>query len=124
MARRRPIALVALAAALLAGALAVVLVLTRDDEPSAPRLQPAEEAARVPPGQRRPAPQPPLGARVVRRTQLRATPGGRVVRVLGTRTGYDSPRVLAVVKRRGPWLGVLSDHMPNSRVGWIPAASA
>jgi lipoprotein-anchoring transpeptidase ErfK/SrfK len=60
----------------------------------------------------------------VRRTQLRAAPGGRVVRAVGTLTGYGSPRVLAVVARRGDWLGVLSDHMPNSRAAWIPAASA
>ena len=78
----------------------------------------------MPAARRRPPPRGPLGARIVRRTQLRASPGGRVVRSIGTRTGYGSVRVLAVVARRGPWLGVLSDHMPNSRPGWIPAASA
>jgi lipoprotein-anchoring transpeptidase ErfK/SrfK len=36
------------------------------------------------------------------------------------RTGYGSARVLAVVGRRGRWLAVLSDHLPNSRPGWIP----
>jgi hypothetical protein len=66
----------------------------------------------------------PLGAQLVRRTQLRERPGGRVVRALGTRTGYGSARVLRVVARRGSWLGVLSDHVPNSRAGWIPADSA
>ena len=44
------------------------------------------------------------------------------MRAVGTLTGYGSPRVLAVVARRGDWLGVLSDHMPNSRAAWIPAA--
>jgi len=39
---------------------------------------------------------------------------------LGMFTGYGSARVLAVVGRRGRWLAVLSDHMPNSRRGWIP----
>jgi lipoprotein-anchoring transpeptidase ErfK/SrfK len=73
----------------------------------------------------RAAPTPgPLGARVVRRTQLRRSPGGPIVRTVGTTTGYGSERVLAVVARRGRWLGVLSDHMPNSRVAWIPADSA
>jgi len=46
------------------------------------------------------------------------------VRTLGRRTEFRSQRVLAVVARRGRWLGVLSEHMPNSRAGWIPADSA
>jgi len=43
------------------------------------------------------------------------------VRAVGTLTGYGSERVLAVVARRGRWLGVLSDHVPNSRAAWVPA---
>ena len=66
----------------------------------------------------------PLGARLVRRVQLRERPGGRVVRALHPRTGYGSDRVLAVVARRPGWLGVLSQYMPNSRAGWIPADAA
>jgi len=46
------------------------------------------------------------------------------VTTLGTTTEYGSERVLAVVARRGSWLGVLSESMPNSRAGWIPAAAA
>jgi lipoprotein-anchoring transpeptidase ErfK/SrfK len=69
-------------------------------------------------------PSGPVGARIVRRTQLRRRPGGSVVRAIGTTTGYGSERVLSVVARRGRWLGVLSDHMPNSRAAWIPASSA
>src|SRR4051812_40157547 len=69
-------------------------------------------------------PSGPVGARIVRRTQLRRSPGGAVVRAIDTTTGYGSERVLSVVARRGRWLGVLSDHMPNSRAAWIPAASA
>ncbi len=65
-----------------------------------------------------------LGARLLRRTELRSSPGGPVVATLATRTEYGSPRVLAVVARRGHWLGVLSDAMPNSRAGWIPATHA
>lgn len=65
-----------------------------------------------------------LGAQLLRRTQLRSSPGGPVVATLATRTEYGSPRVLAVVARRGRWLGVLSDAMPNSRAGWIPVTRA
>lgn len=66
----------------------------------------------------------PIGARLLRRTILRASPGGRPVRALSTRTGYGSRRVLAVVQQRGAWLGVLSQYMPNSTPGWIPRAAA
>jgi len=65
-----------------------------------------------------------IGARLVRRTQLRTSPGGHVVTTLATRTEYGSQRVLAVVARRGDWLAVLSDSMPNARAGWIPADDA
>lgn len=110
---RRRIAL-ALAAIACAG-VAAVLVLRGGDEPAQRPPPPpprGEDGERV---------RGPYGARVIRRTQLRSRPGGPVVRSLGRHTGYGSDRVLAVVKRRGPWLGVLSDHLPNSRVGWIPA---
>ncbi len=69
-------------------------------------------------------PSGPVGARIVRRTQLRRSPGGPVVRAIDTTTGYGSERVLSVVERRGRWLGVLTEHMPNSRAAWIPADSA
>ncbi|MEA2219832.1 MAG: hypothetical protein QOJ35_2458 [Solirubrobacteraceae bacterium] len=119
MRRRLLVAVVLAAAALVTGVTATRV----GDALNPPRLRPAPEA---PPVARTPvpaAPAPPFGARVVRRTQLRTRPGGRVVRSVGTTTGYGSPRVLAVVARRGPWLGVLSDHVANSRVAWIPAGS-
>jgi len=66
----------------------------------------------------------PLTARLLDRAQLRTRPGGRIVTTLDTLTEYGSPRVLSVVARRGRWLGVLSESMPNGRAGWIPAAAA
>ena len=69
-------------------------------------------------------PSGPVGARIVRRTQLRRSPGGPVVQAIDTTTGYGSERVLSVVARRGRWLGVLTEHMPNSRAAWIPQDSA
>ena len=111
-----------LTVAVLGGA-ALALTLGRSPEPAAPperapSTQSPRRVVRVPPTR------DPVGARLLRRVQLRERPGGRVVRTLGRRTGYDSQRILAVVARRRGWLGVLSDHMPNSRAGWIPAASA
>lgn len=126
MARR--VVVIVLAVALVSGA--GLLLATagggggQDVARPAPSAQAPQEVSRTPkqrPSQNR---QWPLGARVVRRVQLRESPGGRVVRALGTSTGYGSDRVLAVVARRPGWLGVLSHYMPNSRAGWIPADGA
>jgi len=117
-------AAVALAAVACACAAAALLLAGRGDEVTPRSSDPPPRELR------RPAPQPavgrrgPIGAQLVRRTQLRERPGGRVVRALGKRTGYGSARVLWVVARRGRWLAVLSHHMRNSRAGWIPADSA
>ena len=107
-------------AALAFGAAVVVLLSGGSGGPAGPPAP--REAARTP--VQRSVPTAPLGARLLRRTQLRARPGGRVVASIGTVTEYRSKRVLAVVERRGDWLGVLSRQMPRDRVGWIPAAAA
>jgi hypothetical protein len=63
-------------------------------------------------------------ARVVRRTTLRARPGGRVIARIGRRTEFGSPRVLAVTGRRAGWLRVTASELANGEHGWIRAASA
>lgn len=124
--RRALIAVASLGAAVAAA----VLLLTGGAEDSASKPPPradrlAAASAAKPTSQRSgPLGSRPLAARLVRRVQLRERPGGRVVRTLGMRTGFGSPRMLAVVARRGRWLAVLSHHLPNSRAGWIPAAGA
>jgi L,D-transpeptidase catalytic domain len=60
-----------------------------------------------------------LTARVLKVTQLRERPGGRPLHWIGTRTEFDSPRVLSVTARRDGWLRVLASERPNGRVGWI-----
>jgi hypothetical protein len=55
---------------------------------------------------------------------LRAAPGGRVVARVGARTVFGTPLALGVVERRGRWLGVTTDALPNGRLGWIDARSA
>jgi hypothetical protein len=60
-----------------------------------------------------------LTVHVTRPTPLRARPGGQVVATLRKRTGFGSPTVLPVVRRRGDWLGVLSSELPNGELGWI-----
>jgi hypothetical protein len=63
-------------------------------------------------------------ARVVRRTTLRARPGGRVVARVGRRTEFGSVRVLAVTGRRAGWLRVTASELRNGEHGWIRASSA
>lgn len=65
-----------------------------------------------------------LTAFVARGTPLRAAPGGRALTTLPARTSFGSPQVVAVVDRRGGWLGVLASQLPNGRIGWISAGSA
>lgn len=69
-----------------------------------------------------PAPRDP-GFLVVRparsRLVVRARPGGRVVARLGARTEFGSPMTLAVARTRGRWLGVVTTHLPNGRLGWV-----
>lgn len=120
-----------LAAALLTAVLGVVIagLLTRG-QPADGRSghhQAVPQRAASPPAAQREGPavaRGPLGARLLRRVQLRERPGGAVVRAVGRTTGFGSQRVLAVVARRGRWLGVLSEHVANSRVAWIPADGA
>lgn len=60
-----------------------------------------------------------LGARVQRRTQLRRAPGGERVRRVGRKSRWGGPAILAVVERRGDWVGVLHHAMPNGEPGWV-----
>ena len=62
----------------------------------------------------------PAGNRLV----LRAAPGGPVVAHLGRRTAFGTPLALGVVERRGRWLGVTTDALPNGTLGWLDARTA
>jgi lipoprotein-anchoring transpeptidase ErfK/SrfK len=102
-------------------ALAAVLPLAgcgTKDEPLPPPFTVAEEAHAETAAPRQPAGRY-LTARVLKITQLRAAPGGRPLRWIGTRTEFDSPRVLSVTGRRDGWLRVLASERPNGKVGWI-----
>jgi lipoprotein-anchoring transpeptidase ErfK/SrfK len=50
---------------------------------------------------------------------LRDRPAGRVTAVVGPRTEFGSPRVLAVAARQGRWLGVVTSERPNGALGWV-----
>jgi lipoprotein-anchoring transpeptidase ErfK/SrfK len=87
-----------------------------------PGLQPA------PKGQRAAEPAPlalrtssgaDIGAKVTAKALLRAAPGGRSVATVTPSTEFGSPRILAVVRRRPGWLGVIAPELGNGRIGWI-----
>jgi lipoprotein-anchoring transpeptidase ErfK/SrfK len=125
MTRRIVLAMVATALAVSAAA---VLFLRADgaggSDTPAPSVREPQEVSRSPTQRPAAGRRWPLGARLTRSVQMRASPGGRVVRALHPSTGYGSDRVLAVVARRPGWLGVLSQYMPNSKAGWIPDDAA
>lgn len=115
---RAPLALALLIAAALAGCGSA------DPQPtstaSAPALRPTTVAA--PPARER-TPEGDAVARIVRRTALRAQPGGRVLATIGPRTEWGTPRYLPVVRRSGDWLGVIATETPNGEVAWVRAAA-
>lgn len=91
-----------------------------------PRLQalsggsPAHVASGAPAAANQLPPGPgALVAWVQRPTVMTATPGGRTLHVLGTRTAFESPQFLWVVARRARWLGVVSAFAGNGRIGWV-----
>jgi lipoprotein-anchoring transpeptidase ErfK/SrfK len=58
---------------------------------------------------------PAPGHRIV----VRSRPGGSVVARLGAQTEFGSPATLSVAARRGRWLGVVTTHLPNGKLGWV-----
>jgi lipoprotein-anchoring transpeptidase ErfK/SrfK len=136
---------VLLLVAVLAAVGAILLVLARpasgsepppkEDTASAPAevTVAASEATLVsavePLAERAPAAAPPVepGFLVVRPASskgvvVRARPRGPVVARLGAHTEFGSPTTLAVVRTRGRWLGVVTTHLPNGRLGWVDPA--
>lgn len=69
----------------------------------------------------RPRPGETFGAQVVRPVALRSRPApdARRVGVARRRTEFDSPRIMAVLRQRGRWLGVAAPEVPNGRVAWV-----
>ena len=58
-------------------------------------------------------------AYVERATVLYDKPGGEARIRIASKTDFDSPRVLGIVKREGSWLAVLAPELDNGEVGWI-----
>ena len=60
-----------------------------------------------------------LVVQLTRPVWLRATPGGRRLAYLRTKTEFGSTRVVHVVTHRGPWAGVLDAALHNGQIGWL-----
>jgi hypothetical protein len=50
---------------------------------------------------------------------LFAAPGGKPIRSLSAQSEFGSPRVLAVARQEGSWLGVITPLLPNGELGWV-----
>ena len=57
------------------------------------------------------------------RRQTRGPKTSRAARV-GARTEFGSRTTLAVAATRGRWLGVITTHLPNGRLGWVDRAES
>ena len=53
---------------------------------------------------------------------MRATPGGRRIAELETKTGFGSPTYVLVTHVKRGWLGVVSTAAGNGHIGWIRAS--
>lgn len=60
-----------------------------------------------------------LSPRAGRELVVRSRPGGPVVARLGRTTEFGSRQTVAVMRERGRWLGVVTTHLPNGRLGWV-----
>jgi hypothetical protein len=112
-------------------AAAVVLLAGCGGTPVASTTEPDDEPAFAVEQTAPPAKQQPAGPRgryktahVLRRTTLRASPGGDVLARIGRKTEFGSQRVLAVTGRRAGWLRVIVSERENGRPGWIRARAA
>lgn len=72
-------------------------------------------------GEQRPA---AVAARISGPVAVHVAPGASVSATLATRTEFGSPQTVAVVERRGRWLGVTTSALPNGQIGWIDARAA
>ncbi|MDX6715664.1 MAG: hypothetical protein QOH30_2222, partial [Baekduia sp.] len=124
MSRRRTVAIACLAA----GALGVAgcgADTERRMTPTAGQPAPAPATSTVAPAPQAAAPprfRGPLAFNVRHRTQLRSSPGGRVVATITTKTEFKSPRILAVAGRRPGWV-LVRTSVRKHHVGWLPLKS-
>ena len=89
----------------------------------APQKLQARERATAPAKPTQPKGYTVARVRAGRSVALHAQPGGSTIKRLGPRTEFGSTRVLAVVAKRGRWLGVSVPERPNGTLGWVDGRS-
>lgn len=98
--------------------------------PVEPTSRPAASPASTPAPKRKPTPKPRVkdylvvGPAAGHELPVRSRPGGPVVVRLGARTEFGSPQTVAVARRRGRWLGVVTTRLPNGKLGWVDSRAA
>lgn len=66
---------------------------------------------------------PILTVRDGKSVELFDAPGGKRVAKLGDTTEFDSPTVLTVLERKGNWVGVPTQLLPNGKLAWMKLES-
>ncbi|MBV8952924.1 MAG: L,D-transpeptidase [Solirubrobacterales bacterium] len=82
-------------------------------------VAPAPPATPAKPTSSLPAGSGAVVAIVRKTTSMRSAPDGPRLARIGTRTTFNSPQVVWVVRESGNWLGVVSSDAGNGRIGWI-----
>jgi hypothetical protein len=118
----------------LGAALAYALVTFGGDDqggaPGKPRASVSPKGAAPRSEPKRPVPtlaSQPQGGRYFQVVSLRdgvelplyASPGGKLLRSINSRSEFGSPRVLAVAREHGAWLGVITPLLPDGELGWV-----
>ncbi len=135
--QRPDLAVVAAFALFLAAALWLLLTVTGGSSGAVPDLAapasaaeaPVAETAALPPapatGRETPLVSLPADGTPVLKVNpgsevaLSAKPGGDPVVTLGDVTEFGSPTVLTVTERKGNWVGVPTEKLPNGELGWV-----
>ena len=98
-------------------------------EPAAAASRPARAPVPEPAGRQNPlialpdSGTPVLAVKGGAAIALRSKPGGDVAATLGDRTEFGSPTVLTVLERKGNWVGVPTEKLPNGQLGWVKLGS-
>jgi hypothetical protein len=66
---------------------------------------------------------PVLQVRPGQDVDLHSHPGGEAVVTLGDTTEWGSQTVLTVLERKGNWVGVPTEELPNGELGWVKLGS-
>ena len=116
------VAIVLVGAVVLAGLILAVTGMSDSGNGTAagPGRQPVQDQLRAPQAKATGPEGDPIAV-ITKKTALRASPDGRKIGALDTKTEFKSSKVVAVVDRKGDWLRVIASDLQNGKRGWIDA---